>query len=55
MKYKLNNQNASCIMGHINNFLGLPTVIDYGMQERIIHNVNPETFKTIYSKESIDN
>ena len=55
MKYKLNNQNASCIMGHINNFLGLPTVIDYGMQERIIHNVNPETFKTIYSKESYHN
>jgi len=51
MKYKLTKQNASCIMGHINNYFGLPTVIDYGMQERIIRSINPETFKTSYNKE----
>jgi len=55
MKYKLNNKNASCVMGHINNFFGLPTVIDYGMQERIIRNIDADTFKTIYSKESYHN
>ena len=55
MKYKLNNQNASCIMGHINNFFGLPTVIDYGIQERIIRNVDADTFKTDYVKETYHN
>ena len=55
MKYKINSQNASCMMGHINNFFGLPTVIDYGMQERIIRNTNPETFKTSYNKETYRN
>jgi len=55
MKYKLNNKNASCIMGHINNFFGLPTVIDYGMQERIIRHIDAETFKTNYTKETYHN
>jgi len=55
MKYKLNNKNASCIMGHINNFFGLPTVIDYGMQERIIRNIDADTFKTDYIKETYHN
>jgi len=39
-------------MGHINNFFGLPTVIDYGMQERIIRNIDADTFKTDYVKET---
>ena len=55
MKYKLNNKNASCVMGHINNFFGLPTVVDHGMQERIIRNIDADTFKTTYSKESYHN
>jgi len=55
MKYKLNNKNASCVMGHINNFFGLPTVIDYGMQERIVRNIDADTFKTNYTKETYYN
>jgi len=55
MKYKLNSKNASCIMGHINNFFGLPTVIDHGMQERIIRNIDADTFKTDYIKETYHN
>ena len=55
MKYKLNSKNASCIMGHINNFFGLPTVIDYGMQERIVRNIDADTFKTNYTKETYYN
>jgi len=55
MKYKLNKQNASCIMGHINNFFGSPTVIDYGMQDRIVRNIDADTFKTSYIKEIYHN
>jgi len=55
MKYKLKKQNASCIMGHINNFFGLPTVIDYGMQDRIVRNIDMDTFKTDYIKETYHN